>query len=149
MLTGSDEVEVLVVEDNPGDARLLEEALHDASIAISVQVVTDGAEALDYLHQRNEFESASPPDLILLDWLLPRVNGAEVLNDVKSDPVLRQIPVVVLSSSESELDIVTSYDDRANAYVTKPVDPDEFLDLVRAIGNFWIRIARLPPTDGE
>ena len=147
--TGHD-VTVLVVEDNPGDVRLLEEAFHDASISNALHVVDDGDEALDFLKQRETYSNATRPDLILLDWQLPGTSGEEVLKEIRSDPSLDHIPVIVLTGSEAMIDIITSYNNQANAYVPKPVDPDEFIDVVRTLENFWLSVVRFPPhTDEE
>ena len=147
--TGHD-VTVLVVEDNPGDVRLLKEAFHDASISNTLSVVDDGEEALDFLKQREAYSTATRPDLILLDWMLPGTSGEEVLKEIKSDPALDHIPVIVLTGSEAMIDIITSYNNQANAYVPKPVDPDEFIDVVRTLEDFWLSVVRFPPhTDEE
>lgn len=144
------DVTVLVVEDNPGDARLLEEVFHDASIANTLHVVGDGDEALDFVKQRGTYSNATRPDLVLLDWKLPGTSGEEVLQEIKSDPSLDHIPVIVLTGSREMIDIVTSYSSEANAYVPKPVDPDEFIDVVRSLEDFWLSVVHFPPhTDGE
>ena len=143
--TVQDDVELLLVEDNPGDARLIEEGFHEARISNTLHHVTDGKEALDFLYQRGEHENAPHPALVLLDWNLPRATGAEVLENVKSDPSLRRIPIVVLTSSKAEEDIITSYDNQANAYVTKPVNPEEFIATVRSLEEFWLSVVRFPP----
>lgn len=140
--------DVLLVEDNPGDVRLTKEAFREGGIANDLHVVTDGIEALDFLHRRNEYESAPRPDVVLLDLNLPGKNGEEVLAEMKSDPGLYRIPVVILTSSKTEEDVVSSYDQNANAYLTKPVDPDEFIKLLQSFEEFWLSIVRLPP-DGE
>lgn len=144
------DADILLVEDNQGDVRLLEEAFHDASISNTLHVVTDGGEALDFVYQREEYTAAPVPDLVLLDWNLPDMSGEEVLKELKSDPALSHIPVIVLTGSDGERDIVTSYNEQANAYVTKPVEADEFFEVVRSLEQFWLSVVHLPPhTDEE
>jgi CheY-like chemotaxis protein len=137
-------VQILLVEDNPGDVRLTREALKEAKFRNKVQVVGDGVEALAYLHQQGQYSGAMRPHLIMLDLNLPRMDGREVLAAIKKDADLRRIPVVVLSSSEAESDIARAYELHANAYVTKPVDIDHFLQVVKAIEEFWVEIVKLP-----
>lgn len=139
-------IEILLVEDNPGDVRLTREALHEAKMANNLHVAGDGVEALHFLRREEEHAGAPRPDLILLDLNLPKKSGREVLEEVKEDPDLRRIPVVVLTTSEAEQDIVRSYELHANAYVKKPVDFGSFIDVVRAIEDFWFSVVRLPPT---
>jgi CheY-like chemotaxis protein len=143
-LTDSRPIEILLVEDNPGDARLTREALKEAKIANTLAVVSDGVEALDYLHREGKYEHVHHPDLILLDLNLPRKDGREVLAEIKEDPNLRRIPVVILTTSQAEEDIFRSYDLHANCFVTKPVNLDEFLKAVRAIEDFWLAVVKLP-----
>lgn len=138
-------VDILLVEDNPGDVRLTQEAFRDASLNNELHVVRDGQEALDFLFQEREYESAPRPAMILLDLNLPKVDGMEVLEDVKTDPELRRIPVVILTGSEAEEDIVASYEKHSNAYLTKPIDPDEFVRLVQSFEQFWLTLVELPP----
>jgi chemotaxis family two-component system response regulator Rcp1 len=138
-------VEILLVEDNPGDVRLAEEALNDAKMANNLNVVSDGVDALDYLRRQGKHSDVPRPDLILLDLNLPRKDGREVLEEVKADPDLRTIPVVVLTTSDAEADIVRSYELHANAYVRKPVDFDAFIEVVRTIEDFWFSVVKLPP----
>ena len=140
-------VEILLVEDNPGDQRLVLEAFRDAGIGNPVKMVSDGEEAMDYLKGRGRHGGAKTPGLILLDLNLPRKDGREVLAEIKSDEGLKQIPVIVLTSSKAETDVMKSYKLHANAYVTKPVDMDEFLQVVKGLGQFWLVIARLPGHD--
>ena len=142
--TGQD-AEILLVEDNPGDARLIEEAFQDASITNRLHRVADGVEALDFVNQREGYEDVPCPNLILLDWNLPRTSGEEVLEEIKCDPELNHIPIIVLTGSSAQEDIVTSYDNQANAYVTKPVDTDAFLQVVRSLEAFWLSVVRFPP----
>lgn len=139
------EVEILLVEDNPGDVKLTQKAFEDAALRNDFHVVNDGQEALEYLYQRGEYADAPRPDLILLDLNLPRKNGEEVLRDIKGDDALRRIPVVVLTSSEAEEDILESYDLHANAYLTKPVSFEGFKDIVQQIEGFWFEVVRFPP----
>jgi two-component system, chemotaxis family, response regulator Rcp1 len=138
-------ISVLLVEDNHADADLTRETLETGRVRVTLEVVADGVEALDYLHRRHRFASATRPDLILLDLNLPRKDGREVLIEIKEDPGLRMIPVVVLTSSDAEADIVRSYHLRANCYVTKPVDLGAFQRIVKALEGFWFTIVRLPP----
>ena len=138
-------VEILLVEDNPGDARLVLEAFKDAGIGNPVRRVEDGEAALAYLRGRAPFLGTQRPGLILLDLNLPRKDGKEVLAEIKRDESLKTIPVIVLTTSKSEADIYKSYKLHANAYVAKPVDMDEFLAVVKGLGQFWLVIAKLPP----
>jgi len=138
-------IEILLVEDNPGDARLAVEALKEGKVRNNLAVARDGVEALAYLrHEGEEFKDAPKPDLILLDLNLPKKDGREVLAEIKEDPDLRRIPVVVLTTSREERDILRSYDLHANCYITKPVDLDQFLVVVKSIQEFWLAIVRLP-----
>ena len=139
-------VEVLLVEDNPGDVRLTQEALKESAANIHLSVAKDGVEAMDFVHHRAPFESAPIPDLIVLDLNLPRKNGREVLSEVKADPNLRRIPVLVMTTSRAEQDVQRAYALNANCYITKPMDLDDFLRIVRAIEEFWLRTATLPST---
>ena len=137
-------IEILLVEDNPGDVRLTREALRDAKVGNHLSVAMDGAEAMAMLRREGAHARAARPDLILLDLNLPRKSGREVLEEIKGDPALQQIPVVILTTSQAEQDILESYRLRANAYVTKPVDLEQFLRVVRSIEQFWLEIVRLP-----
>ncbi len=137
--------QLLLVEDNPGDVRLTKEAFKQGRIENDLHTVSDGSEALAFLKRRGEYEDAPRPDLVLLDLNLPRTDGEEVLEQLKDDPKLRSIPVIVLTSSRAEEDIARSYELHANAYLTKPVDPDEFIETVRAFEKFWFSVVRLPP----
>jgi chemotaxis family two-component system response regulator Rcp1 len=137
-------IEILLVEDNPGDVRLTQEAFRDAKVRNNMVVVGDGLEAMAYLKQENKYAHAIRPDLILLDLNLPRMNGFEVLDAIKADESLKRIPVVVLTTSQAEQDILRSYDLHANAYVTKPVDLEQFIVAIRAIENFWLEIVNFP-----
>ena len=142
-------IEVLMVEDNPGDVRLTQEALHEAKVRNNIHVVADGVEALAFLQRQGRYASAPRPDVILLDLNLPKKDGREVLAEIKADPNLRRIPVVVLTSSEAEEDILKAYNLYANAYVTKPVDLDKFIAVARSIEGFWLEIVKLPPDGSE
>ena len=132
------------MEDSPTDVLLAQEALEQARVLNTLHVVSDGVEAMDYLRRQTPFENAVRPDLILLDLNLPRKDGREVLAEVKADPLLKRIPVVVLTTSQDEQDIFKAYGLHANCYVSKPVDFDRFTDVVRAIESFWFTIASLP-----
>ena len=137
-------VEILLVEDNPSDVRLIQEALKDGKLRNSLSVVGDGEEALAFLRNEGDFQDAPPPDLILLDLNLPRVDGREILSQIKSCPALKRIPVVVLTTSKSEEDILRSYELQANCFITKPVDLDQFIAIVQSIEEFWLTIVKLP-----
>jgi two-component system, chemotaxis family, response regulator Rcp1 len=137
-------VEILLVEDNPGDVRLIQEALRDGKVWNNPHVVTDGEAALDYVYRRGAFVDAPRPDMILLDLNLPKKDGREVLATVKSDPDLKRIPVVVLTTSKEEEDVLRAYNLAANCYVTKPVEFDQFMKVIRMIEDFWLTIVALP-----
>jgi CheY-like chemotaxis protein len=137
-------IEVLLVEDDAGDVLMTQEAFQDARVANSLSVVSDGSEALQFLRREGEYANAPRPDLILLDLNLPRVDGREVLTAIKQDAALGSIPVVVLTTSEAEEDILRSYSLHANAYVTKPVDFDRFLEVVKRIDDFFVSVVKLP-----
>ena len=147
--TARQPVDILLVEDNPGDVRLTKEAFADGSIDNRLHVVTDGDEAMDFLYQRGEYGDASLPDLVLLDLNLPKKSGEEVLEEIQADEDLRCLPVVILTSSEAQEDVLRSYELQANAYLTKPVDPESFLDTVRTFEDFWLRVVRLPPHEHD
>lgn len=138
-------VDILLVEDNEGDVRLTREVLKDARVRNKLAVCSDGEDALDYLRLRGRYAKASRPDLILLDLNLPLCDGREVLAQIKDDPVLRSIPVVVLTTSGSEQDVLRSYNLHANCYITKPVDLAQFMRVVRTIQDFWLEVVKLPP----
>lgn len=138
-------IEILLVEDNPADVRLTREALKEEKLYNNLSVVTDGVEAMAFLHREGSYAGAPRPDLILLDLNLPRKDGREVLEEIKSDPDLKVIPVVVLTISKSEEDILRSYKLHANCYISKPVDLGQFLKVARSIQDFWLTIVRLPP----
>ncbi|NCC23820.1 MAG: response regulator [Deltaproteobacteria bacterium] len=137
-------VEILMVEDNPDDVLLTREALKDAKVHSVLHVVQDGEEAFLFLRRQGPFTESPRPDIILLDLNLPRKDGHEVLREIKADPVLRTIPVVVLTTSDNEDDIERAYDCHVNCYVTKPVDFDQFMKVVRSIEDFWFTVVKLP-----
>ena len=138
-------IEILLVEDDPGDVLMTREAFEDYKIANRLTVVTNGEDAIAYLRRQGRFADTPTPDLILLDLNLPRRNGREVLADIKGDASLRRIPVVILTTSDAEEDVIAAYDLHANAYVRKPVDFEQFVAAVRAIDDFFITVVRLPP----
>lgn len=140
----SEMIEVLLVEDDPGDVLMTQEAFADHKVVNNLTVVTDGEMAMSFLRREGEYADAPRPDLVLLDLNLPRMDGREVLAALKADPTLRSIPVVVLTTSEAEEDILRSYDLHANAYVTKPVDFERFISVVRKIDDFFVSVVRLP-----
>ena len=137
-------LEVLLVEDSPGDVRLTVEAFKTAKVHISLRVVYDGAEAMQYLRREDKYAEALRPDLVLLDLNLPKKDGREVLGEIKGDPALLTIPVVILTTSAAEEDILRSYRLHANCYITKPVDLVGFLEVVKSIDNFWLSVVKLP-----
>lgn len=145
------QVEILLVEDSPGDVRLTREALKNSRVPNRLHVVGDGVEALAFLRRQGPYTATAAvrPDLILLDFNLPRKSGREVLADIKADPDLRRIPVVVLTTSQAEEDIRHAYDLHANCFITKPVDFDVFLDVVRSIEDFWLTTVKLPRAEGS
>lgn len=137
---------VLLVEDNPGDIRLAQEVFNDSKMHNELYIARNGIEALDFVHKRGSYLTAPTPDMILLDLNLPKIDGREVLADIKSDPILKRIPVVILTSSQAEKDIKSAYDLNANAYVIKPLDLDNFIDIIKAIEVFWLSIVKLSET---
>jgi len=147
LTTRAEPIEILLVEDSPSDVDLTREALEDTKVHNNLSVVGDGVEALAFLRREGRFADAPHPDLILLDLNLPKKDGREVLAEIKADPDLRRIPVVVLTTSEAEQDIIETYNLHANCYVKKPVDLDAFIQVVRSIDNFWLAIVKLPPTE--
>lgn len=138
-------IEILLVEDSPGDARLTIEALRENKVRNNLHVVEDGEQALAFLRRVDKYADSPRPDVILLDLNLPKKSGREVLEEIKADETLRQIPVVVLTVSQAEEDVLKAYDLKANCYITKPVDLEQFLKIVRSIENFWLQIVKLPP----
>lgn len=137
-------INILLVEDNPGDARLTQEAFRDAKVRNDLRIVGDGVEAMAFLRRERDHTDAPRPDIILLDLNLPKKDGRQVLEEIKNDEDLRRIPVAVLTTSRAELDILMSYNLHANCYITKPVDLDEFIRVVRGIEDFWLSIVKLP-----
>ena len=141
---GERQIEVLLVEDDPGDVMMTREAFQDYKLQNQLHVVSDGAEAMAFLRQEGEYAGRPRPDLVLLDLNLPRMDGRQVLEAIKSDPELASIPVVVLTTSENEDDVLRSYSLHANAYVTKPVDFARFIEVIRQIDDFFVTVVRLP-----
>ena len=137
-------LQVLLVEDSLGDVRLTREALRDANVAVELHVAYDGVQAMEFLRRKGEYSSAPRPDLVLLDLNLPKMDGREVLATIKADQLLRDIPTIILTTSEAEADILKSYELRANSYLTKPVQLDAFDSLVKSINEFWLTRAKLP-----
>jgi CheY-like chemotaxis protein len=137
-------LDILLVEDNPGDIQLTRIALEEGKICVNLSVVEDGEAALQFLHRQGIYTSAPHPDVILLDLNLPRKNGHEVLAEIKADPSLRRIPVVILTTSQAEEDVLKAYNQAANCYITKPVDFNQFIKIVQSIENFWFTIVKLP-----
>jgi CheY-like chemotaxis protein len=144
ILMNGREINILLVEDNEGDIVLAKEALREAKIPNRVTVVTDGEKALQYLFRENGFHGASNPDLILLDINLPKVNGMEVLARIKSDPALKIIPVVMLTTSTAERDVLLAYKNYVNCYINKPIDLEEFIRVIKNIESFWLNLVKLP-----
>ena len=137
-------IEILLAEDNPGDVRLTQEAFKEGDMLINLHVAADGVEATEFLKKEGNYADAPSPDLILLDLNMPRKNGREVLEEIKADEKLRRIPVVVLTTSQAEEDIIRSYDLHANCFITKPVDMDQFIEVIRLIEGFWFSVVKLP-----
>jgi chemotaxis family two-component system response regulator Rcp1 len=145
--TTSSPIEILLVEDDPGDVLLTVEAFKDAKVLNHVSVVGDGVEAMAFLRQQGKYAKAPFPDLILLDLNLPRKDGRTTLAEIKTDPALKRIPVVILTTSQDERDVLHAYNTYANSYITKPVDLKQFLAVVESIENFWLTIVKLPPKE--
>ena len=137
-------VNILLVEDNPADARLIEEVFKDTNVNNKIYVVKDGVEAMDFLNKENEFSDAPKPEMILLDLNLPRKDGREVLKEVKRNDELKSIPIVILTTSSAKEDVIKTYSNHANCYITKPVDFDQFLRVITAIEDFWLKVVELP-----
>jgi CheY-like chemotaxis protein len=140
-------IDILLVEDNPGDVRLTREALKDAKVLNEVYVAQDGVEAMQFLHREGKFSNTPTPDMILLDLNLPRKDGREVLAEIKQDSKLKRIPVVVLTTSKADEDIIRTYNLHANAYITKPVDLNRFIEIIHTLEEFWFSIVKLPPKE--
>lgn len=147
-VTGMAAFEILLVEDSPGDVRLTREALKDAKMHINLHVASDGIEAMALLNREGEYANVPRPDLILLDLNLPRKDGRQVLEEIKANPALMTIPIVILTTSASEEDVLRSYRLHANCYISKPVDLDGFLKVIKSIDNFWLSIVKLPHEPG-
>lgn len=141
-------VDILLVEDNPGDIFLTTEMLRDSKIRNRVNVVMDGAEAMKYLHKEGKYAASETPDLVLLDLRLPKLNGHEVLARMKQDPALKCIPVIVLTSSDADEDVMRAYSNHANSYITKPSALDQYTNVLRSIEDFWMSVVRLPTRSG-
>jgi CheY-like chemotaxis protein len=137
-------IDILLVEDNPGDSRLAMEALKESKLRNNLHIVTDGVEAMDFLYKRGKHEQVLRPDLILLDLNLPKKDGREVLAEIKSDPDLKRIPVVILTISKAEEDILKTYNLHANCFITKPLDLNQFVTVIKSIEDFWLTIVKLP-----
>jgi chemotaxis family two-component system response regulator Rcp1 len=140
-------IEILLVEDNPGDVRLTAEDLKEGKVANQISVAVDGIDAMAFLRREGKYADAPRPDLILLDLNLPKKNGREVLAEIKADSNLKHIPVVVLTTSQAEKDIILTYNLHANCYITKPVDFGQFIDVVKSIEDFWFTVVKLPPKE--
>lgn len=138
-------IEILLVEDNPGDIRLTQEAFKHSKVANNISIVRDGEEAIAFLRKEKNFKDAITPDIIFLDLNLPKLDGREVLEIIKNDNKLRMIPVVILTSSDAERDVLQTYNLHANCYVVKPVDFDKFISVVQSINNFWLTVVKFPP----
>ena len=149
MTDGRSPVEILLVEDNPGDERLTREALKEGKVYNNLHWVKDGVEAMEFLYRRGKYRDAPRPDIILLDLNLPKKDGREVLQEIKADDALKRIPVVVLTTSKAEEDVLKTYNLHANCYVTKPVDLEKFIVVVRSIDIFWLTVVTLPPNGHE
>ena len=147
--TAGQPIDILLVEDNPGDVHLTKEALKDAKVRNVMTVARDGEEAMDILRKQGDFTNTPRPDLILLDLKLPKKDGREVLAEVKADENLKRIPVVILTTSKEEEDILRAYNLHANCYITKPVELDKFIEVVRLIEDFWLTIVKLPPNGDQ
>ncbi len=146
-MSGVLSLQVLLVEDNPGDVRLTREAFKDAKMHLELHVARDGVEAMEFLYRLGRFHESPRPDLILLDLNLPRKDGRDVLAEIKGNPLLKTIPVVILTTSASDVDIESSYLLHANCYISKPVDMEGFLTVVKSIDDFWLSVVKLPPKD--
>ena len=138
-------IDILLVEDNPGDIRLTQEVLKEGKVINKLHTVMDGEECVDYLYKRGKHQNAERPDIILLDLNLPKLDGREVLEIIKKDDTLKLIPVIVLTTSDAERDILNMYANHANCYITKPVDFDQFINVIKSIESFWLSIVKLPP----
>ena len=142
-------IEILLVEDNPGDARLAKEALKESKLKNNLYIADDGVEAMDFLNKKGKYKDMPRPDLVILDLNLPRKDGREVLNEIKTDDNLKRIPVVILTISKAEEDILKSYNLHANCFISKPIDLDQFIKVVKSIEDFWLTIVKLPNGKGQ
>ena len=142
-------INILLVEDNPGDVRLTVEALKEGKVHNRLHITKDGMEAMDFLHREGEYSDVPHPDLILLDLNLPKKDGHEVLAEIKEDPMLKRIPVVVLTGSKAGEDILKTYNLHANCYITKPVDLEQFITVIKSINDFWLTIVKLPSSENS
>ena len=138
-------IDILIIEDNEGDARLIKEVLSDGKIANLLHNVKDGVQAMEFLRKKGAYANVVKPDLIILDLNLPKKDGREVLSEIKNDPELKKIPVVIMTTSQAEEDILKSYNLHANCYITKPIDLNQFIKVVKSIEEFWFSIVKLPP----
>jgi two-component system, chemotaxis family, response regulator Rcp1 len=138
-------VDILVVEDNPGDARLIKEVLNDNKIYSTLFIVNDGVEAMNFLRKEGKYKNVPIPDLVILDLNLPKKDGREVLSEIKADDELKHIPIVIMTISQAEEDILKTYNLHANCYITKPIDLNQFVKVVKSIEDFWFSIVKLPP----
>ncbi|MFH0733047.1 MAG: response regulator [bacterium] len=144
-ITSGYPVEILLVEDNPGDVKLTQLALLETKVNNNLHVATDGLEAMEFIYKKGKYSDAPRPDIILLDLNLPKKDGREVLEEIKKDENFKRIPIVILTSSKAEEDIIKSYNLHANCYITKPLDLLQFLEIIKSIENFWLTIVKLPP----
>jgi len=140
-------IDILIVEDNQGDARLIREVLNDGKVFTTLHIVKDGVQAMEFLRKKGEYSKAPYPDLIILDLNLPKMDGREVLAEIKNDEKLKKIPVVIMTISQAEEDILKSYNLHANCFVTKPIDLDQFIKVIKSIEEFWFSIVKLPPKE--
>jgi two-component system, chemotaxis family, response regulator Rcp1 len=141
-------IEILLIEDNQGDNRLTKEVFKEAAVPNHIQIVTNGVKAMHYLNKEKEYKNAPHPDLILLDLNIPKKDGREILKEIKENPDLKCIPIIVLTTSQSEMDIKSTYEHYANAYITKPLDLNEFIEVIRSIEEYWLSTVELPPGCG-
>jgi len=142
-------IDILVVEDNPGDARLIKEVLNENKIFSSIYLVKDGVEAMEFLYNKGKYKTVPKPDLIILDLNLPRKDGREVLSEIKNDISLQHIPIVIMTISQAEEDILKSYNLHANCYISKPIDLNQFVKIIRSIEDFWFSVVKLPPKNTD
>ncbi|MFA6924621.1 MAG: response regulator [Bacteroidales bacterium] len=145
--TNSKSIDILIVEDNSGDARLIREVLKEGKIMNSLHIVKDGVEAMEFLYKKGKYENTPNPDLIILDLNLPRKDGREVLAEIKENNELKKIPIVIMTTSQAEEDILRSYNLHANCYITKPLDLNQFIKVVKSIEDFWFSVVKLPPKE--